>query len=120
GEQRRFITAGAGANFENDVFLVIGIFRQQQDLQFLFNSAYARLQFRKFFLGVGAHVRVRLRGQHGLAFGDSAFEVLVLAIFFDDWRNLTMRLRGLLIFGGVVHRLGRGEGSRELVVARFG
>ena len=38
GEQRGLVAAGAGADFEHDVLLVVGILGQQQDLQLLFQS----------------------------------------------------------------------------------
>ena len=39
GEERGFVPAGAGANFEDDVFLVVGIFGQQQNFQIFFDGA---------------------------------------------------------------------------------
>ena len=64
GEQRRFVAAGAGADFEEDVALVVGVFRQQQLLQVGFELRQslpcAVLDFR---LGEFLHLRV---GQHFL------------------------------------------------------
>ena len=44
GEQSRFLPARTGANFQNRVLFINGVFRQQQNLQPFF-------QFRQFFLG---------------------------------------------------------------------
>ena len=41
GEESRFVAAGSGANFHDDVLVVVGIFRQQQKLQFAFDDFLA-------------------------------------------------------------------------------
>jgi hypothetical protein len=65
-EQRRFVAAGAGTNFEDGALLVGGILWQQRDLQGarqLFEPLLARALL---FLGEGAHLGVE-RGvaEHG-------------------------------------------------------
>jgi hypothetical protein len=67
GEESGLVSAGAGADFEDDVLLVVGIFGQQQDLQLFFDGGDARLQLVEFFLGVGAHLGIFLVGEHGAA-----------------------------------------------------
>jgi hypothetical protein len=54
GEQRGFVAAGAGADFEHHVLFVVGIFGQQQDLDLLLDARQFRLQARHFFFGHGA------------------------------------------------------------------
>ena len=71
GEERGLVAAGAGADFQDDVFLVVRILGQQQNLEFFFHAADARFQFVEFFLGVGAHVGIFFVGQHSLALGDA-------------------------------------------------
>src|SRR5579862_2456473 len=84
GEERGLITAGASADFEDDVLFVVGIFGEEQDLQIGFDLADARFELSKLFLRVGAHVGVFFVGEDGFAFGDAASEVFVLAILLDD------------------------------------
>ncbi len=47
GEQRRLVTAGAGADFEDDALLVVGVARQQQLLQLDLEFGQARLGSRR-------------------------------------------------------------------------
>jgi hypothetical protein len=63
GEQGGLVAAGTGADFKDDVLLVVGILGQQQDLEILFGLGEAGFECRQFFLGVGAHVSVFLVGQ---------------------------------------------------------
>ena len=44
GEQRGFVAARAGADFEHDVLLVVGIFGQQQNFQVLLDLHDLRFQ----------------------------------------------------------------------------
>src|SRR6516164_7898708 len=72
GEERGFVAAGAGADFEDNVFLVVRIFGKQQDFQVFFGLRDARFETDQFFLGVGAHVGIFFVGEKGSAFGDAA------------------------------------------------
>ena len=119
GEQRGFVAAGAGADFEDDVLLVVGILREQQNLQVVFDLADAALQFVELFLRIGQHLGIFLVGEDRLAFGDAASQVFVLAILFDDGRDFAMRLGSLLVFRRVVDDLRRREGVRQFLVAGF-
>ena len=67
GKERGLVSAGAGADFEDDVLFVVGIFGQQQDLDLFFDGGFARLECGDLFLGHGAQVGVGL-GQHGAGF----------------------------------------------------
>ena len=118
-EERGLIAAGAGANFKNYVLLVVRIFRQQQDLEFFLDGADARFEFVQLFLRVRPHLRIFFVGEHGLALGDALFQILELAVFLDDFRNLAVGLCGLLIFRRVANDLRRGERLRQLFVAGF-
>ncbi len=66
GEQRGLVAAGAGADFQDDVLLVVGILGQQQQLQVFFDLRQPLFELRQLILRHGANVRVGL-GQHGLA-----------------------------------------------------
>ena len=64
-EQRRFIAAGTGANFNKRVTLVVRVFRQQQNLQLLLHLFTLLFRFAQLFLRHFAHFRViehHLRG----------------------------------------------------------
>ena len=65
GEQCRFIAAGTGADFKNDVALVHRIFGQKRLAQSLLQRHAPRFKLRLFRLGDGAHFGVgrRVRDQ---------------------------------------------------------
>ena len=119
GEERGLVAAGAGADFEDDVFFVVGILGNQQDFQVRFHLADKGLELGEFFLRVGAHVGIFFFGDDGLALGDAAGEVLVLAVLFDDGRDFAVRLGGLLVLGRIGNDLRRGEGLGQFLVAGF-
>jgi hypothetical protein len=58
GENRRLVTAGAGAYFQEGVTVVSGVFRYELFLQFQFQLFTARLHLAQFLVGHGAQVRV--------------------------------------------------------------
>ena len=58
GEQRGFVAAGAGADFEHDVLFVVRILRDQQDLQFGDERVAPRDQRLQLLLRELAHVGV--------------------------------------------------------------
>ena len=91
----------------------------QQNLQVGFDLGDAGFQLREFFLRVGAHVGIFFFGDDSLALGDAAGEIFVLAVFFDDGRNLAMRLGGLLVFRRVGNDLRRRQGPVQFLVAGF-
>ncbi len=58
GEQRRFVAASAGADFENDALLVVGVARKQQFLQLDLEFGQARLDRGDLLVGELAHLGV--------------------------------------------------------------
>ena len=62
GKKRCFIAAGAGADFDDDVLVVVGVARQQQHLQFAFDGLFARFQVAH--LVVGHLLQFRVFGFH--------------------------------------------------------
>ena len=62
GEQSRFVAAGAGADFKNDVAVVHRIFGQERQPQFLFERRAPRLKLAAFPLRRWSAFRRRLRG----------------------------------------------------------
>ncbi len=119
GEKRGLVAASARADFEDDVFFVVGILGNQQDLQVGFDLADARFQLGQLFLRVGAHIGIFFVGNDGHALGNTARQVLVLAVFFDDGRDLAVRLGGLLVLGRIGDDLRRSEGLGQFLVAGF-
>src|ERR1700733_13539949 len=103
GEKRGFISARAGPNFQDDIFLVVGIFGQQQDFQVFFDGTDSRLEFAKFFLSVGAHLGIFFLGELRFTLRYSSDEVLIFAILIDGGRDFTVRLGGLLILRRIVN-----------------
>ena len=61
GKQRRFVAAGAGADFENDVALIHCVLGNERKPQPLFEHRAARFEIGLFLFGDGAHLGVRRR-----------------------------------------------------------
>ena len=118
-EQRGFVAAGSGADFQDDVLLVIRILGQQQHLQLFFDGANALFQAIELLLRIGAHLGIALVLEHRLALANAARQVLVLAILLHDRLQLAVRLRGLLIARRVGDDLRRSQRLCQLFVFRF-
>ena len=118
-KQRSLVAAGSGADFQHDVFLVVRILGQQQNLQVLTHLRHARFQLRQLFLRIGFHLGIALFGNERLALLDSALQILELAILLDNRHELAVRLRGLLVSGGVGHDVRRSQRLRQFFVFRF-
>ena len=74
GEQRRFVAAGAGADFEDGVLVVGLVLRQQQQLDVALQRCDALLQLRQLGLGQRPHLGIgRPVGEHRFEVGDFAF-----------------------------------------------
>ena len=56
GKERRLVAAGAGADFEQDVLLVVGILRQQQDAHLLEQRRLPRLEILQLLPGERGHL----------------------------------------------------------------
>ncbi len=67
-EERGFIAAGAGAELEDDVLLVVGVLGQEQDLQLFLGPGLAGLEGVELGLGHLLDLGVGL-GEHGLGVG---------------------------------------------------
>ena len=101
-EQRRFVAAGARANFDDHVFLVVGILGQQQELQFALDRFFARGQLLLFLLRHLLHLRVVGFEDHLLCLSKPLIELLPLAVFFDHLGELGMPSRELLVIRRIV------------------
>ena len=119
GKERGFVSPGSSANFQHDVFFVVGVLGKQQKLQLFLHAHQALLQIRQLFLRVRAHLGVVLAGDEGFALLDATLQVFELAEFFHHGHKLAMRLGGLLVFRRVVNDLRRGQRLREFLIAGF-
>ncbi len=115
-EQRRLVAARAGADFEDDVLLVVGIFGQQQDLDRFLQRRDPRLEHRDLFLGHGAQVRVAL-GQHAARIRQPLARLLQLAILLHRLLDLAQSLADLLIFFVVVQHFRQRELRLQFIEA---
>ena len=76
GEQRGFIAAGSGPDFEHDVLLIVGILGQKQYFQLVLDALFDRLETgdlvdrHLFQVGIGV-------GQHGASLFEVAFHAIV-------------------------------------------
>src|ERR1039457_1359306 len=111
GEQHGLIAARAGADFEDDVLIVVGVLGQQQDLEIFLDLHLLRLQFRDFHFRHGLEVGVRLQ-QHGTRLGQAVFDLLPFAILDHDVGKFAPRLGDLAVLirvandGRIGHLLG--------------
>src|SRR5205085_10676070 len=113
------VASGSRPDLQNHVFFIVGILRQQENLQFFFNLMQPNLQIVELLLGVGAYFRIFFVGQTRLAFRDPALQVLVLTILLHHRSDFAVRLRGLLVFARVADKLWRGEGLGQFLVPSF-
>ncbi len=90
GEQRRFVAAGAGADFQKNVFLVVGILGQQRALQVFFQGQQVVASGADLLFAERFHLRV---SQDLLGFGDVGFACAVALIEPDHRRQLGVLAR---------------------------
>ena len=69
-KERGLVAAGAGADFQDDVLLVIGILGQQHHLDLFFHAGSRVFEARQLFLRHGANLGIALV-QHALGIGNS-------------------------------------------------
>ncbi len=101
GEQRAFLAAGAGADFQDQVAVVVGVLRQQQRLQAGLQFFELRARGIDLVAGKGLHLRVveqRLRG------GQIVLGLPVMRILLGHGRQLGMLARQLAV---LLHVRGR-------------
>jgi len=118
GEQRRLVAAGAGADFEDDVLLVVRILGDQQNLELRQERLPPRDERLQLLFGELAHVRVA-GGRQLFGLRDVADDGLVLAEPFDERLDLGQRLRVLPVLGRIALHLGRAEEAHQVLVALF-
>ncbi len=95
-EQRSLIAARPRANLHHHVLLIVGILREQQQLQVLFQLRLPRLKRRQLLLRHGANIGVALV-QHRSRIGNPRLHLPVLAKLLHHRLEIPMLLRNLLI-----------------------
>jgi hypothetical protein len=118
GKQRRFLAAGAGADLEDDVLLVVWILRNQEDLDLLEQRFLPGRERLHLLRGQPAHLGIR-SAQKLFGSGDVLFDGLVLAILLNEWLHVGERLRRLSILDWIRLHLAGAEAVHQLVVTRF-
>ncbi len=116
GKERGLIAAGAGADFQDYILLVVGVCGQEQHLDLFFQSRLTRRERGDFFLGHGAQLRVGL-GEHGAGLGQPLAHLLQFAELHDRGLQVTKSFSGLVVLFAVVDHLGQGKLRGELFVA---
>ena len=117
---RGLLAAGAGADLQDDVLLVVRVPGQQQDLDLGEQRLAAGGQAGQLLAGEGRHLRIPAPGQL-LGLGDLGDDPLVVAVGEDQRLDLGQRLGLLAVLVGVaLHRLRchrRGDGLVALLDA---
>ena len=118
GEQGRLVAARAGADLEDDVLLIVGILRDEKDLQIADEGVAPGGEGFQLFLRQLAHVGIAA-GDHFFGLRNLGRDGLVLAVLLDERLQLRQRLRVLAHFVRIRLYLGRAKQARQLVVAIF-
>jgi hypothetical protein len=115
GKERCLVAARAGADFEDDVFLVVRILGNEQDLQVLQQGVASCGERAELLFGQLAHLRIATFGQL-LGALDVLFDGLVLTELRDERLEFRQGLGGLLELAGVGLHLGRADAGHQLFV----
>ena len=118
GEQRGFVPAGAGADFDDDAVEVFERIDEQQVFEFQPEGVAARPEVGEFFLGHRAELGVGLFGENLLTAGDGRFEVLQFEVRLDEFRQRPVLFRGLRELDRVVDDGGVAEHLFDLAEPR--
>ncbi len=119
GEERGFVAAGAGADFEHDVLFIDRIFRQQQDFQIGFHLRDGRLDARDFVLRHLLQFGIGL-GQHGFGLREIVIQALPFAVLADDFFKIAARFGGFAVLIAIADDGGIGKLPRQLIETFFG
>ncbi|OPZ22789.1 MAG: hypothetical protein BWZ10_00247 [candidate division BRC1 bacterium ADurb.BinA364] len=106
GEQRRFVAARAGANFQNGVFFVVGIGRQQQKLNLALGFGQCGFAFLDFEPGQLLHLRIAF-AQHFARFLQPLFGGGALFQRFEKALVAAIGAAGLRHFLRIAGQFGR-------------
>ena len=109
GENAGLVAAGAGADFDDDVFVVVGILGDKQQLQFALDLLLAGGELAFLFLGHVAHVGVFGLDDHLARAGEVLFDLLELAVLVDDLFEFGVLFGELLEARGIGDDFGGGQ-----------
>ena len=87
GKYRGFVTAGACADFQENIAIVVGIFGQQQDLQFKIQRGYLLLRLIDFFFGQFPKLRVSVVS-HFFGRGQILLRLFIAFVTSYQWSDL--------------------------------
>src|SRR5262249_29095879 len=74
----RFVAAGTGSDFKDNIFLVVRVFGYEQDLQVLFGLIAPRFEYGELAPSHFDHLGVVLGPEHLACFADRAYKAFVL------------------------------------------
>ena len=119
-KQSGFVAACARANFENDVSLVIGVFRQKQELEIGLASGKPFFESDKFLMSHRLQVRIGFIANHGFGLADSASQIAILAELRHDFAQFAVRAGRFLVLLAVGNDFRTGQLPIEFFVTSFG
>ena len=102
-EKSRLISACAGTDLHDNVFVIVGILRQKQDLQLVFQLGNPFLRIGKLFLQKFLHLLVGLFLQHHQAFLYGFFTFFIFFIRIHNGSQLALLFHELLKPCGIVY-----------------
>ena len=117
GKQRSLVASRAGADFEDDVLLVVGILGQQQELAALLRWRAARGSSAAISSSAMARMSGSVSASMARASARPLPHLLQLAILLHRLFDLAQGLGGFLIFFVVVQHFRQRELRLQLVVA---
>src|SRR5271154_88516 len=118
GEEGGFIAARAGTDFNDDALFVVGIFREQEQLEFALDNFLARGELFFFLVRHLFYFGVVGFGDHLARAGEIFFDLLELAMLFDDLFEFGVLLGDFLEARGVRDDFRGRKLLRQFVVAR--
>ena len=96
GEQGGLVAAGAGADFEDDVLIVVGVLGQQEDFEIFLDLRLLGLELGDLHLGHGFEIGIRIL-EHGAGLGEAVFHLLPFAVLGYDIGKFALGLGDLAI-----------------------
>ena len=117
GKQGRFLTAGTGANFQNNAFFVVGVLGDKQQTQILFALCQIPANFAQLLLYHSSKRRIRFGSQHFFGVFLLLLQVGITAVFFDQGGKFFVITHHPRILVGVGGRVGRGHFVGKLLIA---
>src|SRR6266851_5425124 len=109
GKKSGFVAAGARANFDDNALFVVGIFREQQELELALDGFLARGELLFFVVGELLHLLVVSFEVQLVRAGEVFVDLLVLAMLGDDFLKLGVLLGDFLEARRIGDKLLRGE-----------